>query len=371
MATLKTFPFISVEGSPYECGKQHGAQARELVQKQLAFYFDLWQKQWGAKRDRLLEHCRGLIPVLGEYNDDILQELEGLSKGAEVLLEEIVALNARYELVWTLNLLSDRKGDGCTSISALSEVTESGHTLLGHNRDSLPNLRERMIMLEIRQQHKPNIVILTEAGIIGSVGMNSIGLGVVGNGLLSSVDKFELKTPIFLLMREILNADSFGNSIKAALSTKISGSTNYMIAHQDGEVIDLEVTPNDVGFLHAEDGILTHSNNFLYFVNREDLLDVFKIALPDTLFRYSRARRLLLKEGGRVGIESFRKVFSDHFSYPNSICRHPDSRDEEFRQLTTIGSVIMDLNERCIFVADGPPCVNDYVRLSPESLRQN
>ncbi|HOE17404.1 MAG TPA: C45 family autoproteolytic acyltransferase/hydrolase [Syntrophorhabdaceae bacterium] len=371
MTKLKTFPLISVKGGPYECGRQHGEQARELVQRQLKFYFDLWQKQWNAKRENILNDCRAMIPVIEDYSPAILQELEGLAKGTRVTLEEIVALNARYELVWTLNLLSVSKGDGCTSLSALPEVTELGHTILGHNRDYLPIIRERMVLLEIRQQDKPNITMLTEAGIIGSVGMNSIGLGVTGNGLVSSVDKFELKTPIFLLMREILNSDSFSNAIEAVLTTKTSVSTNYMIAHEAGEVIDLEVTPNDVGFLHAEDGILSHSNNFLYFTNREDLLDIFKAALPDTLFRFSRARRLLGKEHGKIGIESFQRVFSDHFSYPNSICRHPDSRDEEFRQLCTINSVIMDLNERALFIAEGPPCTHKYNKISPESLRES
>jgi isopenicillin-N N-acyltransferase-like protein len=173
------------------------------------------------------------------------------------------------------------------------------------------------------------------------------------------------------MMRGILNASSFSQALKAVLGTKTAVSGNVLISHRDGEAIDLEVTPEDIGFLHAEDGIITHSNNFLVFTNREDLVDIFKPTIPDTLFRYSRARRLLAKDRGRINIGSFQRVLRDHFSYPNSICRHADTQDEEAKQVATLASIIMDLTERTLYISQGRPCQNEYHKLSPRSLSKD
>ncbi|HEX76934.1 MAG TPA: hypothetical protein G4O03_00735 [Dehalococcoidia bacterium] len=368
---LKLFPVVSVKGKPFDCGLQHGSQAREQIRRNVDLYFDLWGALWGAKRPEVLERCRKFVPVIGEYDADILEELEGVARGADLSLEEIIALNARYELVWAQSLSPQHGSDGCTSVAALPQVTKDGHTLLGQNWDYKPRFQGLSIILEVEQETKPNLVTQTEAGIIGFKGMNSAGVGVCVNGLVSNRDRFDPRTPFLIMMRGILNADSFSRALKAVLGTKATVSGNLLIAHRDGEVIDLEVTPEDVGFLYEEGGILAHSNHFVAFTNREDLIDTFKPAIPDTLFRIHRARRLMELDKGHIDVDSFQRMFKDHFSYPNSICRHADARDEEPRQLATLSSVIMDLEERALYMTEGPPCQNEYRKLSPPSLMKD
>ena len=162
--------------------------------------------------------------------------------------------------------------------------------------------------------------------------MISAGVGVCLNALVSNRDTLEPTTPFLIVARGILNADSFSQALKAVLSTRTTVSGNMLIAHRDGEGIDLEVTPTEVGYLQAEDGIITHTNNLLALVNREDIVDTMKSVLPDTLFRYSRSRHLLAAEKGHINIGSFQRVLKDHFSYPDSICRHVNPRDPEPNQ---------------------------------------
>jgi len=361
-------PIISVKGKPFDCGLQHGAQARELIRKNIGSYFELWSALWGAKRPEVLEQCRSFVPVIGEYDADILEELEGIARGAEVALEEVIALNVRYELLWAPGVVGEALSDGCTALCALPQVTESGHTIMGQNWDYKPSLVGGSIVLEMEQETKPNFVMVTEAGIVGQKGLNSAGVGLCVNALVTSQDKFEPRTPFLVVMRGVLNADTFGQALKAVLGTKTTVSGNLLIAHRDGEVIDLEMTPTEVGFLQAEDGIITHTNNLLALANREDLVDTMKSVLPDTLFRYSRSRRLLAAEKGRINIGSFQRVLKDHFSYPDSICRHVNPRDSEPNQLATQFSIVMDLEERTLYMAEGTPCQNEYHRLSPRIL---
>jgi isopenicillin-N N-acyltransferase-like protein len=362
---LRSFPVISVKGKPFDCGLQHGSQVRELVRKNVDLYFNLWSAMWGAKRPEVLEKCRQFIPIIGEYDADIMEELQGLAKGADLSLEEIIALNTRYELLWGEKVARQFGRDGCTSMAALPWVTENGHTLVGQNWDMAPVHFDFAIILEVEQEGKPKVVLGTEAGVIGQKGMNSAGLGLCVNCLVSNLDRFEPSTPFFIAVRGALNAENFTRSLQAILGTKISVSGNILIAHRDGEAIDLEVTPEDVGIVHAEDGILTHSNHFLAFTNRADLKDLFKRYAPSTLFRYHRARRLLEPDKGHIGIESFQRVFRDHFSYPDSICWHVNPRDNELSQINTVNSVIMDLEEGSVYITEGNPCQHEYVKLTP------
>jgi len=210
-----------------------------------------------------------------------------------------------------------------------------------------------------------------EAGTMAHKGMNSAGLGVCLNALVSSRDKFEITTPFLVVGRAVLNADSFSRAVKAVLNARVTVSFNFLIAHRDGEAIDLEVSPLDVGFLHPDDGILTHSNHFIALNNRPDMTDVFKATAPDTLFRAGRARRLIEQERGEIDVGSFQRVFRDHFSYPNSICRHVDTREEEPRHLATLSSAIMDLTARTFYLTEGTPCQNDYYKVAPRCLWQD
>jgi isopenicillin-N N-acyltransferase-like protein len=368
--TLPKLPVISVKGKPFECGRQYGSQARKQIRKNLELYFDLWKALWGIKRSEVVKRCAGLIPVIGGYDADILEELEGIAKGADVSLEEILALNARYELVFSQSAVQQLAKGGCTSVTALPQATKNGHTLIGQNWDYKPRFQELSLILEVEQEGKPKIITHTEAGIICHKGMNSAGLGICLNALVSNRDKSEPTVPFLIMARGILNADSFSRAMMAVLSARVAVSFNFLIAHRDGEAIDLEVSPVDVGFLHPEGGILTHSNHFIALTNREDLIDMFKAVAPDTLFRAHRARQLLEAEKGQIDVGSFQRVFKDHFSYPNSICRHADPRNEEPQQLATLSSVIMDLTAGIFYFTEGVPCQNEYHKLTPQLMRK-
>ncbi|HEY82490.1 MAG TPA: hypothetical protein G4O01_04270 [Dehalococcoidia bacterium] len=366
MAALP-IPVISVKGKPFERGQQYGSQARKQIQKNVELYFDLWASLWGAKRPEVLKWCAGLIPVIGEYDAEILEELKGVAKGADLSLEEIVALNARYEMVFAQSL-APQCGAGCTSAAALPQATKNGHVFIGQNWDYKTRFQGLSLILEIEQEGGPNIVTHTEAGIIAHRGLNSAGVAVCLNALVSNRDEFEPTTPFLIVARGILSADSLSLALRAVLRAKVTVSFNFLIAHRDGEAIDLEVSPVDVGFLHPEGGILTHSNHFIALSHREDLLDVFKSCAPDTLFRAHRARQLLEQERGKIDVASFQRVFSDHFSHPNSICRHADPRDEEPQQLATLSSAIMDLGARAFYISEGAPCQHEYYKLTPKCL---
>ena len=61
-------------------------------------------------------------------------------------------------------------------------------------------------------------------------------------------------------------------------------------------------------------------------------------------------------------------MFRDHFSHPNSICRHVDQREQEPRHLATLSSVVMDLTARAFYFTEGTPCQNEYHKMTSKLL---
>lgn len=345
---------ISVKGDAYTRGGEYGSKASVLIRRNVDYYLYLWKNYSGLDRESALNRAGEFASAIEEYDHEILEEIQGIADGAGLSLEEVLVLNARYEFVYT------KMVGECTAIAAIPEATVSNHTLIGQNWDYKPGVKETCVLLRIEQSEGPDIIMHVEAGIIGHKGMNSAGIGICVNALCSDQDRFEPKVPVWVVCRKILNAENLDDAIETAISAERSISWNCMMAHADGRAINLELTPSGVGFINPDNGVIAHTNHFIDPNCARDLTDRIKARSPNTVIRLSRALDLLSQERGSIGVESFKRVFRDHSKEPNSICRHRDPELDIDKQVETLASVIMDLDDRVLYITDGPPCGSEY-----------
>lgn len=355
-----TVPVLKLTGSPREIGRAHGAGARNLIHDNLGFYMNLWQHMGGVDRDKILSDVEAFVPFIEQYDADLIEEMRGVAEGAGLEFREIAALNARTELTFAClpNTLKDASTGGCTSFGLMPDVTENGHVIIGQNWDWRAEAVRTSVVLQIEQKDKPNIVMHAEAGTIGHRGINSAGMGVCINYIRSELDGFKPGLPFLIKLRAILNSERMSNALKMLMTYIGPNSMNMIVAHKDGEIIDVENLPNDVLFVYPRDGILTHANHFESPMLR--VRDTGKCTLADTVFRSVRLRRLLTARSGHLGVETIREALTDHFSRPDSICRHPDERYPGMDQWMTLSSVILDLTDMTLRYTDGPPCSGPY-----------
>jgi len=192
----------------------------------------------------------------------------------------------------------------------------------------------------------------------GKMGLNEYGIGLVENGLVSEFDgQNKYKKPFHLRCREVLEGTTINDAMATVLSTPRVCSANFVIGHADGEIINLEASPNAVSTHFPLNGLITHSNHFLDA--RHGISQMEKLN-PSTLFRANRLDKLLRKNMGKLATKHYQLALSDHFGFPNSICRHIDESLEPSKQTMTNASFIIDLNERQMKVSNGPPCENSY-----------
>ncbi|MDW8109987.1 MAG: C45 family peptidase, partial [Candidatus Bipolaricaulota bacterium] len=307
------------------------------------------------------------------------EAMRGVAEGAHRELLEIAALNARYELIYsevTRQALTPPYGhpspvghygrgaggeghDGCTSFALLPTKTAHGHLLLAENWDWIPNVQG--LVLKVREPGVPQILCFTEAGIVGGkIGLNSSGLGLAINGLHSEHDNWaRLSKPFHVRCWEILRCSEFEQAVRVVTEGERSVSANFLIVQAPDRAMDLETAPTGVNKIFPKDGWLAHTNHFL------DLQAVGLTRRLQTSKRPSTEQRLarvqhLLSTSSRISQERAIEILRDHDDFPYSLCRHPDESFPPEERYASVVSVVMDLHEKTLLIASGPPCRHEY-----------
>lgn len=352
------FPVYAIGGDARTRGAQCGELAREHIAVSVQSYRRLFQYYAGQEWGEVLGKAANFVPAVEAYDTEIMEEIRGIAEGSGRSVEEIMAINVRTELMYGVSPPPTE----CTAIVALPFATADGHVLVGQNWDWHPSQKEAFIILKVRQEGRPNVVILTEAGLVGKMGMTASGLGLCVTLLVCDQDRCAWKVPMHILLRGMASAETMGDAIAAVSNADRSSSANFVIAHEAGEAIDLEAAPDDYDYVDPEDGVLIHTNHFTS--QRLPVKDRQKAEAPNTLIRMQRAEKVVRPRIGEITVETFKEAFRDHFNYPESVCRHPDPRDDEPLHRESVASVIMDLTEKRMLVSCGPPCANPYKEYS-------
>ncbi|MEE8391386.1 MAG: C45 family peptidase [Anaerolineae bacterium] len=347
---------IETKGDAFERGRQHGEQTADLIRANLEGYWRLFKHDAGLDQAAVLDRARQYLYPIEGYAPRLLEEMRGIAEGAGVSLDKILTLNCRTEI---LSLAAVPLRDECTAVFVSPEATADGHALVAQNWDWSNVLRGGTVLLRIEQPGLPTVLTLTEAGMVGKIGLNSAGVGVVTNFLRH--EHRRVGVPFHVILREALNAPRLGLGVAAVYRGVRADSGNYLLAHADGEAIDLEATPSDVGFLYPQDGLLVHTNHFV--TPRLQTGDVGLAPSEHTLLRYGRAIHLLRTQAGRITVKTLKNVFRDHFNRPYSICRHPDPGLSEIERGATLASMIVDLTAGEMYVAAGEPCKTQYQKI--------
>lgn len=353
--------FAELSGTPYEIGFGHGSKAREYVMNSIHMYQEMFLTNAGVKWDDAKTVSRKYIPLIEQYDPEILDEMRGIADGAGLDFEDILALNARSEVLMTMSPASQTPVDGCTSMAICPERTANNHTYVGQNWDWKNDAKQSIITLKIHQTNKPDILMITEAGIVGKFGVNSAGIGVTMNALNTPCDANGV--PLHCILRGILNSATLGRAIVAITKQRAACGANYLMASACGEAFDCERLPDDFDLLYPADGILQHANTIVSPKLRMKYQDNMHLMCASTFLRHNRAGKLI-RSYSSIGPDQMKAVFSDHADSPDCICSHP--REPLYPGETvwcTVFTIVIDLDERSMEICAGNPCEGEFYKL--------
>ncbi|MDV2684088.1 C45 family peptidase [Alkalihalophilus lindianensis] len=352
---------LVLKGSPREIGRIHGSEGKDEVFRSLETYKKLFLGfkgiNWTEAKELALVHLK----AIEEYDADLVEEMKGLAEGAGVDFEDILALNARSEIA--LANYGNVFTDGCTAISVSAPLSDI--TIIGQNWDWKATQKESLLLLEIHQESKPIITMVTEGGIIGKIGFNSAGLGLCFNALLT--DKKSNQVPIHLGLRSILNSSSLHEAISKIKGEQIASAASVMIGMDDGTgkgmALNIETSPYGIDMVGESDGKLVHTNHVCSMEIKKKVKDMNEFAFDDSMIRKKRAEQLIntaYARNQKIDESMFKTWLSDRFNEPNSINHYENLNAPEHRRMETVFSIIMNLSERKVFLSIGHPTEGSF-----------
>jgi isopenicillin-N N-acyltransferase-like protein len=371
------FPLIDVSGPARERGQQYGRAARARIERSISTYARLFAYcgiDWrGAQR--LGAAYRELI---GDLDSALLAEIEGIACGAGRHVDEILALNARTEILppsypgephpELRDITAANASEGvpdwgeCTAVAVKPAQSTTGTPLLAQNWDWLGAQRDALVLLRVRSAGGASCLTLTEAGMLAKIGLNNRGFGVCLNILRSCDDGAHPGVPVHVLLRALLERDCVADAVAFAGKLEFGASSNVLCADTAGDTAALEFSPRGMEVVRGADTALCHTNHFLAPGGAGH-----QAALAPSLSTLPRLARITALAGahqGRFSPADLQLMLRDETDGYVSICRRPDPSLAPAVRMETVASVVMDLGERVMHLAPDIPSQVDYVPIA-------
>jgi len=348
--SAKPVPIIEVRGGPRERGRQQGEAARAEALRAMERYREILPQAIDLTWEAALREARKYLPYGEEVFPEFVDEARGIAEGSGISFDEVWALNCYEGLTETRERMW-----GCTSLAVRGELTAGGHVLMAHNEDWTSIDKEHVYLVRGYPDDGPAFIGMTYGPLLVNIGLNAEGIGVAIDSVYPTDGR--IGVPRILSSRAILDARTIGQAIRACVPKLRGGGYVYLLADPHGELYTVETAATTHVTLYGEEGWLVHTNHYLS--PRMQALEVAGTYSSSNV-RLNRARRLLRSQLGHVTVESIQSLLRDHVNYPNSICSHEDPEKLPHERECTLVSLIMDLTERVLWAAPGPPCEGDY-----------
>lgn len=377
---------IDLDGSAYERGYQQGKQLKKQYEEMLDVFFgsELFRENKpGPIPNFVVKWLFGLLgktrtkKSVEKYLPGQFERVVGLGDG----------LGVNKNFIWGVQFLEIMFCEagkslkapgpaGCTQVHATPRATADGRPLSGRNYDFPNFLRSfQIVRREIpSEKNRMATTAATQIPLAGThQGINEAGLMIAANNarLWKGPEFNERGVPYMFLIMEMLEicrtvseAVEFITEFPARANT---GFLGMMDAGGDCAVVEFTATRHAVR-RPDESGVIAQSNHYHAMKDAN---------LPDGTYwtvkgmegleyaasskaRFEAADRLLHEAAGKITIETLKTILRDHGGLSAgtdcTVCCHGLTGG-------TLSSLIFEIAEKTLWIAEGAPCGNDYVKV--------
>lgn len=349
----KSLPILHVKGSHRQIGQEIGEamtrQIQHCIKNARSLIKDaknILELDW----EGAVIQARKYIPFAQERYPKYLEEMEGIAEGAGVQFDDLATLTALEGV--TMDALHLTK---CTSLAVNDEHTADEHVLIAHNEDWLPEDEPDLYVVHATPDDDPPFLAMSYGGLLPNIGFNAHGIGQCCDTVYPNDSR--IGVPRVIASRAVLSACTIDEAIRHMLSPQRAAGYNHLLAHESGELYNVEVSARQFDILYGWDGYVAHTNHYLSPVMQA--VESEPDELIATRVRYFRALRLL-RQTNKHTVKSLQAIQRDHVNFPDSICNHAEHIGSPLDREKTICSLVMDLNSRVMHIAWGNPCQNLY-----------
>ena len=126
-----------------------------------------WNLTWAGAQIQ----ARKYLPFAQERYPQYVEEMFGISEGADVAFEDLSVINAMEAV--TMDALHLTR---CTSMAVNDERTADGHILIAHNEDWVPEDEDDVFIILAKPKNEPPFLAMTYGGLLPNIGLNAYGI---------------------------------------------------------------------------------------------------------------------------------------------------------------------------------------------------
>ena len=369
----------SFSGDHYEIGLKQGKAVRGLIEQAMSLLPNL--DDFRLMKPRLLptslfialakrRASKLLEGDISKYYPEQMQRLRGIAEGAMTSTSTLLFLQST-ELLMGAPTDKNYRIPACTSLGFTAGKTEEGVAVVAKNFDYINELEPFSITCHIEPTGRNRTLGCTMPPLPGMLdGMNEHGLTVTYNYAYTT-DEPKNFVPLSIALQEMLETcTTTKEAVNFITGAKQGGhGALLMIADAKGEIMTVEITPNNSSTREPVDELIIntnhyHTENMKKFEVPHDAVWNGKIPegwlgrriLESSEKRLARARELI-DLNHKMDFKKICSILSDHGedNQPSetSICRHG-------KYVSTIRSSIFYPYKKKVKVLYGKTCQNQY-----------
>lgn len=322
-----------------ELGLARGEALRATLPGAYAKYSELF-RLLGVTEALEREGVERTVAALEGWRPELIREFEGIAAAADVAFAQIVALNARTEIL----ALAPRASKECSTATAQID----GHRYGVQTWDWHVELDPFWHTQEVAGPGN-RYAGLTEQGILSKIGVNSAGLALHFNILGHQEDRPD-GVPMHVLSAVVLaESSSVAEAIELIREAPITSSSAFTLL-DSARAVSVEMSPAGVFVIEERDGSVQRTNNFQSDVplaaQKSELYE------PDSSARLALIRERLASPVADTA--AMVELLVSGVGQPPLTCV-PDMALQYGERWGSLATVITEPDSRTIRVLDGMP----------------
>jgi isopenicillin-N N-acyltransferase-like protein len=335
-------PVITLHGTPFERGRQHGTRFRAEIAAALAA---ARTERNAASYEAARRQAAATLPLIEQRAPAIAAELNGIAAGADSDPIDVL-LRSGFELFGVPAIA------GC---SAIAVGTPDG-ALVAQNWDAPLSFAPGLVLfLHVGPDGFEHAIIASHGGLCW-VGCNRHGLAFVNNDLMLATTVPGL--PSQIVRRLILQEESVPAALKVLRALPHMAGRSYLLGDAAGAVAGVEVAARVGARVNQRASPVLHTNHaFDGDIAADESATELQATYPSSRHRYEVLRRKLPAQPDASAIAA---LLADEEGHPDSISKAASPHEPS----ATLFSVIFECGTRSLQLCSGAPAHHPYQRFA-------
>ncbi len=347
---------IRLNGNAYDRGKQFGHMYSddiyEFVERTKYILAKIAKTDPEIACDKLIELTK-FVQAAKRWAPELVEEVKGISDGAKISFNEAFAIQCGDEIGWVFTETASDVFEHCSGLGI--KKGDQYPTYVAQNLDWYSVFEGLDCILYIHdEENSVDVITPSNPGVIGTMGMNSHGIGITTNAMYGDLNSSLEGLPVNFVLRKVLSCKTHEEATKFITSVQHASAENYIVGDKD-KVVNFECSAKKVTTYtpHKDAKWVCHTNHPK--TNDDTIFPVQRTRMSTSFERFDYLYKRLDSYQRSPSLKTIKYLLRSH---EGPVCVH-----HNFKPMSgfTQASAIFELTDNpTMHLTFGPPCLTEY-----------